>query len=102
MKGKEEADGIPLGGEVMDLSLFELAYGKQVQTLANGSSTRPFVSNTELLSNERALPIHKRWKATHPKQKLNMSVESGSWMLKVQRASIAKGEVLQANQSVSI
>ena len=93
MKGKEDVDAPPLGGEMMNLSLFELAYGRQVQALANGSSTRPFVSTAELLGEERPFPIPKLWRASRAKQKLNVSVESGSWMLKVQRASIPRGEV---------
>ena len=93
MKGKEDVDGIPMDGKMMNLSLFELAYGKQVQKLANGASTRPFVSEADLQSDERSLLLYKRWKAPHVKQKLNVSMESGSWMRKVQRASIAKGEV---------
>ena len=99
MKGKEDVDVTPVGGETMNLSLFELAYGKQVQALANGSSTRPFVSAAELLGDERPFPIPKLWRASRTKQKLNVSVESGSWMLKVQRASIPKGEVHAVSSS---
>ena len=93
MNGKEDVDGIPMDGEMMNLSLFELAYGKQVQSLANGASTRLFISEANLKSDEQSLSIRKRRKAPHAKQKLNVSLESGSWMRKVQRASIAKGEV---------
>lgn len=90
---KQESDLLPNSSQLLDLSLFEIAYGKQIRYLAEGSKLNSFVSNQEIQKDD--LPISSRLKSkmTKPRQKLNASLESGCWMYKVQQASMSKSKV---------
>lgn len=75
---------------ITDLSLYDSAYGSRIKALADGARKGEYVSNRELHENKFLIPLKK----IKPRQRLNVSLEFGCWVYKVQSASKAKKKVL--------
>ena len=94
-ENKQESDVLPNASRFLDLSLFEIAYGKQIRYLADGSKLSSFVSNQEIFENDQHATNRTKSKHLKPRQKLNASLESGCWLYKLQQASVSKNKVIK-------
>lgn len=80
-------------GRLVDLSLYNKAYGKGIRMLADGSKSGVFLTNQELRDEESALLSSKRNKRNKNRQRFNVSEEYGTWVYKVQNARLKNHKV---------
>lgn len=80
-------------GRLVDLSLYEKAYGKGIRMLADGSKSSVFLSNESLHQEDAVFGNLKKIKRTKTRQRFNVSEEFGSWVYKVQNARLKDNKV---------
>ena len=83
----QDSLGISNSGKLKDLSLFDLAYGKEIRVLAEGSKSMSFISNEDLKEEEEIL-VSKRSRKVNNKHRFSISDELGAWVYKVQNARL--------------
>lgn len=79
---------------LVDLSLYDQAYGKGIRMLADGSKSNVSVSKEEAKKIEEDLSSSKRNKRNKNRQRFNVSGELGTWVYKVQNARLRDNKVL--------
>lgn len=80
-------------GRLVDLSLYEKAYGKGIRMLADGSKSNVFLSHESLHKEDAVFGNLKKAKRTKTRQRFNVSEEFGSWVYKVQNARLKDNKV---------